>query len=174
MENVDIGSLYRIFVLTAIITMRLLILNILCGDESFISVFHFLCKAIISVYCSVNLPFLLSKTVLSSRLLFIKFLVLYTLRLIILFHIFLFYITILYLLSMFLASNMSLIGIVFDVNASCTVNEDFSGIRSFLFFSNNSVHIDVHVNVDNYLNCNFFNHNFQPKPKSNSNNFKLS
>ena len=61
MENVGIALLYRICVFPAIITMRLLILEILCGDESLISIFHFLCKAIVPVYYSIYLPFLLSK-----------------------------------------------------------------------------------------------------------------
>ena len=41
MENVGIALFYRICVVAAIITMRLLILEILCGDESLISAFHF-------------------------------------------------------------------------------------------------------------------------------------
>ena len=61
MENVCIALFYRICVLAAIITLTLLILEILCGDESLISVFHFLCKAIVPIYYSVYLPFLLSK-----------------------------------------------------------------------------------------------------------------
>ena len=153
-------------------TMRLLILKILCGDESLISILHFLCKAIVSIYYSVNLPLLLSKKVLSCSILFINFLILYTLRLIILFR-FLFYVTALYLLFLFLASNMSRIGSVFDVNVSCIVDVDFNNFRSFLIFSNYSVQVDVHVNADNYLNHNFYDHKFQSKPESNSNNFKL-
>ena len=85
MENVGIALFNRICVLAAIITMRLLILEILCGDESLISIFHFLCKAIVLVYYSVYLPFLLSKKILLCSLRFIKFLILCTLRLIILF-----------------------------------------------------------------------------------------
>ena len=61
MESVGIALFYRICVFVAIITMRLLILEILCGDESLISIFHFLCKAIVPFYYSVYLPFLLSK-----------------------------------------------------------------------------------------------------------------
>ena len=57
-ENVDIALFYRICVFTAILTMRLLILEILCGDESLMSIFHFLCKAIVPVSYSVYLPFL--------------------------------------------------------------------------------------------------------------------
>ena len=64
MENVGIALFYRICVVAAIITMRLLILEILCGDESLISTFHFLCKAIAPVYYSVYLPLLLSKNIL--------------------------------------------------------------------------------------------------------------
>ena len=45
MENVGFALFFRICVVAAIITMRLLILEILCGDESLISIFHFLCKA---------------------------------------------------------------------------------------------------------------------------------
>ena len=42
-----------------------------------------------------------------------------------------------------------------------------------LFFSNNSVvNFDVHDHVDSYLNRKFYDHNFQSKPESNSNNFK--
>ena len=68
---------------------------------------------------------------------------------------------------------MSRIGSVFDVKVSCIVDDDFNDFRSFLFYSNNSVYVDVHVNFDNYLNRNFYDHNFQSKPGSNSNNFKL-
>ena len=68
---------------------------------------------------------------------------------------------------------MSVISSVFDGNASRIVNEDFNDIRSFLIVSNNSVHVDVHVNVDNYLNHNIYDHNFQSKPESNNNSFKL-
>ena len=74
---------------------------------------------------------------------------------------------------------MSCIGSAFDVNVSCIVNDDFNDLRSFLIFltiqlfSNNSVvNVDVHVNVDNYLNRKFYDHNFQSKPENNSNNFK--
>ena len=153
MENVGIVLFYSICVLPAIITMRLLILEILCGDESFRSIFHFLCKAIVPVYYSVYLPFLLSRKILLCSLHFIKFLMLCTLRLIILFLRFLFYLAVLYLLFMFLTFNMSCIGSAFDVNVSCIVNDDSNNFRSFLIFSNNSVvNVDVHVNVDNYLN----------------------
>ena len=98
-------------------------------------------------------------------------LILRTLRLIILFLRYLFHLTVLYLLSVFLTSNMSRIGSAFDV--SCIVNDDFNDFRSFLIFSNNSVvNVDVHVNVDNDLNCKFYDHNFQSKLESNSDNFK--
>ena len=126
----------------------------------------------VSVYYSVNLPFLLSKKVLSCSLLFIKFLILCTLILIILFLRFLFYVTVLYLLSALLACNMSRLGSAFDINVSCVVNDDFNNFRSFLIFYNNSVHVYVHVNFGNYLNHKFYDHNFQSKPESNSNNFK--
>ena len=44
----------------------------------------------------------------------------------------------------------------------------------FLIFSNNSfVDINVHVNVENYLNRKLYDHNFQSKPESNSNKFIL-
>ena len=115
MENVGIALFYRICVVAAIITMRLLILEILCGDESLISIFDFLSKAIVPVYYSVYLPLLLSKKILSCSLRFIKFLILCTLRLIILSLRFLFYLAVLYLLSVFLTSNMSCIGSAFDV-----------------------------------------------------------
>ena len=119
MENVGIALFYRICVLAAIITMRLLILKIFFGDESLISIFHSLCEAIVTIYFSVYLPFLLSKKILSCSLRFIKFLILCTLRLIILFLRFLFYLADLYLLSVFLTSNMSCIGSACDVNVSC-------------------------------------------------------
>ena len=73
MENVGIALFYRICVLAAIITLTLLILEILCGDESLISVFHFLCKAIVPIYYSVYLPFLLSKKKLSCSLCLLSF-----------------------------------------------------------------------------------------------------
>ena len=139
MENADVALFYRICVVAVIITMRFLILQILCGDESLISIFHFLCKAIVPVYYSVYLPLLLSKKILSCSLRFIKFLILCTLRLIILSLRFLFYLAVLYLLSVFLTSNMNCIGIAFDVNASCIVSDDFNDFRSFLIFFNNSV-----------------------------------
>ena len=41
MENVGIVLFYRISALAAIITMGLLIQEMLCGDESLISIFHF-------------------------------------------------------------------------------------------------------------------------------------
>ena len=44
MENVGIALFYRFCVVAAIITMRLLILKILCGDESLISIFDFYVK----------------------------------------------------------------------------------------------------------------------------------
>ena len=184
MENVGIASCYRICVLTATITMRLLFLDVLCGDESLISVFRFLCKAIVPIYWSAYLPILLSKKILSCSLRFIKFLILNALRLIILFLRFLFYLVVLYLLSVLLTSNMSCIGSVFDDNVSFIVNDDFNDFRpflnddfndfrSFLIFSNNSVvNVDAHFKVDNYLNGKFYGHNFQSKPESNSNNSK--
>ena len=64
MENVCIALFYRFCVVAAIITMRLLLLEMLCGDESLISIFDFLCKAIVPVYYSVYLPLLLSKRIL--------------------------------------------------------------------------------------------------------------
>ena len=113
MENVGIVFFYRICVVTAIITMRFLILEILCGDESSISILHFSSKAIVLVYYSVYLPLLLSKQILSCSLYFIKFLILRTLKLIILSLRFLFYFAVLYFLSAFLTPNMSGIGIAF-------------------------------------------------------------
>ena len=121
MENVGIALFYRICVLAAIITMRLLILEILCGDESLISIFHFLCKAIVPIYYSVYLPLLSSKKILSCSLCFIKFLILCTLRLTILSLRVLFCLAVLYLLSVFSTSNRIGIGIAFDVNASCMI-----------------------------------------------------
>ena len=165
--NVGIASFYRICMLAATITMRLLFLDVLCGDESLISVFRFLCKAIVPIYWSAYLPFLLSKKILFCSLRFIKFLILNTLRLIILFLRFLFHLVVLYLLSVLLTSNMSRIGSVFDDNVSFIVNDDFNDFRpflnddfndfrSFLIFSNDSVVIvDARFKVDNYLNRKF-------------------
>ena len=86
---------------------------------------------------------------------------------------FLFYLAFLHLLSVFLTSNISCIGSAFDNHVSCIVNDNFNDFRSSLIFSNNSVvNADVRVNVDNYLNRKFYDHNFQSKPESNSNNFK--
>ena len=73
MEDICIDSLYRSCLLAAIMTMRLLILNDLYGDESLISIFHFLCKAMVSFYYSCYLPFISSKKILSCSLRFIKF-----------------------------------------------------------------------------------------------------
>ena len=164
MENVSIASFYRFCVVATIITMRLLILEILCGDESLISIFDFLSKAIVPVYYSVYLPLLLSKKILSCSLCFIKFLILCTLRSIILSLRFFFYLAVLYLLSVFLTSNMS-----------CIVSDDFNDFRSFIIFSNNPVAIvDVHVNVNvvNYLNSKNYDHDFQSKRECNSKNVK--
>ena len=66
---------------------------------------------------------------------------------------------------------MSRIASIFDVNFSYIVNEDFNDFKSFLNFPNNSVHVDVHVTVDNYLYRKLYNHNFQSKPECNSNKF---
>ena len=106
--------------------------------------------------------------ILSSSLRFIKFLILCYPKIDNFIFRFLFYLTVLYL-SVFLASDMSRVGSVFDVNVSCIVNDDISDFRSFLIFPNNSVHVDVHVNVNNYLNRKFYD--FQSKLESNS--FKL-
>ena len=74
---------------------------------------------------------------------------------------------------MVLTSDISCIGSPFNVNVSCIVNDDFNDFRSFLIFSNNSVvNVDIHVNVNNYLYRKFYDHNFQSKPQSNSNNSK--
>ena len=91
MKNFRTVSFYRICKLAAIITMRLLIIKIFCGDKSLISIFHFLCKAIVFVYYSVYLLFLLSKRILLCSLHFIKFLILCTQRSIVLFLTFLSY-----------------------------------------------------------------------------------
>ena len=32
---------------------------------------------------------------------------------------------------------------------------------SFLIVWNNPVHVDVHVDIDSYLNCKFYNQNFE-------------
>ena len=145
MENVDIALFCRICVVAARITMRFLILEILCRGESLISIFHFLCKTIVSVYYSVYLPLLLSKRILSCSLGFIKFLIMCTLGLIILFLRFLFYLvslsylaSCLYLIFIFVicdfGSNLSYTGIAFDVNASCMVSDEFKDFTSFLIF----------------------------------------
>ena len=47
MENVGIALFYRIFVLAAIITMRLLTLDILYGDENLKSIFNINMKSLI-------------------------------------------------------------------------------------------------------------------------------
>ena len=73
---------------------------------------------------------------------------------------------------MYFVSNISLFSSVFDVDACYIVNDNFNDFNSFFIFSNNSVHVDVHVNVDNFLNRKFFNRNFQSKLESNCNNFK--
>ena len=149
MQNVGIALFYRFCVVAVIITMRLLILEILCGDERLLSIFDFSCKAIAPVYYLVYLSLLLSKKILLCSLRFIKFLILCTRRFIILSLRFLFYLAVLYLSSVFLTSNMSCIGNALDANASCTPSDDFNDIRSFLIFSNNSVvNFDVHVNVN--------------------------
>ena len=84
MENVGIALFYRICVVATIKTMKLLIQEILSEDENLISIFHFLCKAIVPIYCSVFLPLLLSKKFLSCSICFIKFLILCTRRLLML------------------------------------------------------------------------------------------
>ena len=132
MENVGIALFYRFCVVAAIITMRLLILKILCGDESLISIFDFLCKAIVPVYYSVYLPLLLSKKILSCSLRFIEFLILCTLRFIILSLSFLSCLAVIYLLSVFLTPNMSCIGIAVDANVSCIVSDDFNDFREHI------------------------------------------
>ena len=73
---------------------------------------------------------------------------------------------------MYFVSNISLFSSVFDVDACYIVNDNFNDFNSFFIFSNNSVHVDVHVNVDNFLNRKIFNRNFQSKLESNCNNFK--
>ena len=55
MENVGIASFYRVFLLVA--NDKYEILKIFCGDESLISIFNFMSKAIVSFYYSVYLPF---------------------------------------------------------------------------------------------------------------------
>ena len=161
MKNVGVALFYRICVVVAIVTMRLLILEILCEGKSLISIFHFLSNAIFSVYYSVHLPFLLLKKILPCSLCFSTFLIMRTLRLTISFLRFLFYFAFLYFLSVFLTSNMIYTGIAFDVNASCIVSDDFNDFRSFLAFSSKSVgNLDVHVNVDNYLHLNFYHNDF--------------
>ena len=123
MESVGISLFYRICVLAAATTMRLLILEIWLT-----SVFHFVCKAILPVYYTVSLPLLLSKKILLCTLCLIQFLTLCTLRLIILFLRFSFYFAVLFLLSVFLTSNISCIGNAFNVNVICIVNDNFNGL----------------------------------------------
>ena len=72
---------------------------------------------------------------------------------------FLFYAAESYLLTVFLASNMGRFSCVFNVNVMCLASDDFNDLRSFLIFSNNSVHVDVHINVGNYLNRNIYDQN---------------
>ena len=51
--------------------------------------------------------------------------------------------------------------------------DNFNDFRSFWIFSSNSVvNVDVRVNVHNYLNRKFCDHDFLSKPESNSKNFK--
>ena len=51
-------------------------------------------------------------------------------------------------------------------------SDDFNDFRSFLTFSNNSVvNINVHVNVDNYFNRKFYDHDFHSKSESNNKMF---
>ena len=124
MENVSFALFYRIYLL-ALITMRLLILKILCWVESLISIFNFLCKSAIFIYYPVyHLSFLLSKKILSCSLRFIKFLVLCTLRLIILFFTYLFYFEVLFyfiysFISVFWFLTWVVLVSVVDVNISC-------------------------------------------------------
>ena len=54
MENIGIASFYRICLLTVIVAMPLLIVKILCVDESLISVFYFLYKAVVYIYYSTT------------------------------------------------------------------------------------------------------------------------
>ena len=98
MENASFALYHRIYLLAPLISMRLLILKILCWVESLISVFIFLCKSTVLIYYPVYLSFLLSKKILSWSLRYIKFLVLCTLRLITLFVTYLFYFKVLFLL----------------------------------------------------------------------------
>ena len=97
-ENVSFALYHRIYLLAPLISMRLLILKILCWVESLISIFNFLCKSAVFIYYPVYLSFLLSKKILSCSLRYIKFLVLCTLRLITLFVTHLFYFKVLFLL----------------------------------------------------------------------------
>ena len=62
MENVDIDS-YKFCLLAAIITTRLLILKNLYENETLIAIFNFIYKAIVFVYYSIYIPFLLSKKI---------------------------------------------------------------------------------------------------------------
>ena len=132
MENVSFSLFYRTFLLAPLISMRLLILKILCWVESLISIFNFLCKFAVLIYYPVYLSFLLSKKILSCSLRFTKFLILCTLRLIILFlrYLFWFWFLIWFALVVFLTLML-------------VVMDDFIDFRSSLIFSSNSVHVDV-------------------------------
>ena len=147
--------------------MRLLILEILYGDESLISVFYLLYKVIVPVYFSVCLPLFLPKKNLSCNLRLIKFLILRTLRFLILsLQFFTCYLSLWLLIWVVLVLLLILMLVVSD---------DFNNFRSFLIFSSNLVaNVDVHVNVNvgNYLNRTFYDHDFQSKPESNSKKFK--
>ena len=61
------------------------------------------------------------------------------------------------MLSVFLISNTSRVGTVFGINVSYIVNDDFSDFTSFLIVFNNPDHVEVQVNVNNYLDRKFYN-----------------
>lgn len=73
---------------------------------------------------------------------------------------------------MFLTANMSCFSSVFDVNVGYIENDNFNKFRPFSIFSNISVCVGIHVNVDNYLNHKFYIQNLQSKSESNCYNFK--
>ena len=73
---------------------------------------------------------------------------------------------------MFLTANMSCCSSVFDVNVGYIENDNFNKFRSFSIFPNISVHVGIHINVDNYLNHKFYIQNLQSKSENNSYNFE--
>ena len=73
---------------------------------------------------------------------------------------------------MFLTANMSCFSSVFDVNVGYIENDNFNKFRFFSIFSNISVHVGIHINVDSCLNHKFYIQNLQSKSENNCYNFE--